>query len=57
MAKVDSDWAYRGCISEAKADGIRPFSGQVAESDVLESISPVIESGETQGFLERHWDT
>ena len=57
MAKVDSDWAYRGCISEAKADGIRPFSGQVAESDVLESIPPVIESGETQGFLERHWDT
>ena len=57
MAKVDSDWAHRGRISEAKADGIRPLGGQVAEADVLESIPAVIESGETQGFLERHWDT
>ena len=57
MAKVDSDWAYRGCVSEAKADGVRPLGGKVTEADVLENIPSVIESGESQVLIERQWET
>ena len=57
MAKVDSDWAYRGCVSEAKADGVRPLGSKVTEADVLENIPSVIESGESQALIERQWET
>ena len=57
MADVDSDRAYRRCISEAKPDGVRPLGAEVTESDVLESIPSVVEGGESQALLKRHWDT